>query len=140
VNRAKDALAKMNSEAASKRYDAAKSYAAEAIAAAERAITEGRTGAERARNDAAALVAQLPPLLAETEQGMNAAKAAGLPLEFDSLDREYATARSNAGDAQFSLSNSRYQDAINQGQNARAGLNSINQQLSNAVMAVSRKK
>jgi len=58
ITRAKDALARMNVEADAKRYDAAKSYAAEAIAAAERAIADGRAGAERARNEASALVAQ----------------------------------------------------------------------------------
>jgi hypothetical protein len=140
IARAKDALARMNTEAASKRYDAAKSYAADAIAAAERAISEGRAGAERARNEAAAVISQLEPMIAETEQGINAARAAGLPIDFDSLDNDFNTARRHANQAQIALTNSRYQDAIDQGRTARMELNSINQQLSIATLAISRKK
>jgi S-formylglutathione hydrolase FrmB len=140
VARARDALAKMNSEAASKRYDAARSYAAEAITAAERAIADGRAGAERARNDASSLVSQLKPLIEETEQGINAARAADLPLDFDSIDAEFNTARRDADQAQVALSAGRYGDAMDRGRAARLGLNGINQQLSIASMSVTRKK
>jgi hypothetical protein len=140
VSRAKDALARMNQEAAAKRYDAAKSYAAEAIAAAERAINEGRAGAARARDEASALVSQLKPLIAETEQGIEAARAAKLPLDFPAIDRDFDTAQFNADEAQAALSGKRYQTALDRGRAARSELNSINQQLSVAAMATSRKK
>jgi len=140
VARARDALAKMNSEAASKRYDAARSYAAEAITAAERAIADGRAGAERARNDASSLVSQLKPLIEETEQGINAARAADLALDFDSIDTEFSTARRDADQAQVALSAGRYGDAMDRGRAARLGLNGINQQLAIASMSVTRKK
>ncbi|MDR0457374.1 MAG: DUF4398 domain-containing protein [Treponema sp.] len=140
VVRAQDALARMNQEAAAKRYDAAKSYAAEAIAAAERAINEGRTGAARARDEAAALVSQLKPLITETGQGIEAARAAKLPLDFYSIDRDFDTAQYNTNEAQSALSGGRYQSAIDRGRSARSGLNTINQQLSVAVLGVSRKK
>jgi len=140
VARAKDALAQMNQEAAAKRYDAAKSYAAEAIAAAERAINEGRAGAARARDDASAIVSQLKPLIAETEQGIEAARAANLPLDFVTIDRDFDTAVYNANEAQSALSGKQYQIAIDRGRSARSGLNGINQQLSVAALAVSRKK
>jgi hypothetical protein len=140
IARAKDALARMNSEAAAKRYDSARSYAAEAIAAAERAINDGRTGAERARNEAANFIADLKPLLAETEQGINAARAARLPLDFKSIDTEFDTARSNIAQAEAAYAGSRYAETIDRGRAARLGLNSINQQLSTATLGVTRRK
>jgi len=140
VNRARDALARMNAEASSKKYDAAKSYAAEAIAAAERAISEGRSGAERAKNEAFLLVSELPPLIAETEQGITAAHDAKLDLDFNMVNDDFNTACDNADMAQTALSNSDYFEAVNRGQTARAELNAINQQLSSAAIAVSRKK
>jgi hypothetical protein len=140
VSRAKDALARMNQEAAAKRYDAAKSYAAEAIAAAERAITEGRAGAARARDEASALVSQLKPMIEETEQGIEAARAAKLPLDFPAIDRDFDTAQYNTDEAQSALNGKRYQTAIDRGRSARSGLNGINQQLSVAALATSRKK
>jgi len=140
VARAKDALTHMNQEAAAKRYDAAKSYAAEAIAAAERAINEGRAGAARAKDEATALVSQLPPLLAETEQAIAAARAAKLAIDFYAIDRDFDTAQYNVNEAQSALNGKRYQVAIDRGRSARSGLNDINQQLSVSALAVSRKK
>jgi len=140
VIRAKEALAQMNKEAAAKRYDAAKSYAAEAVSAAERAINEGRAGAARARDEASNIVSQLKPLIAETEQGIEAARAAKLDLDFAAIDRDFDTAVYNANEAQAALSGREYQIAIDRGRTSRSGLNSINQQLSVAALAVSRKK
>jgi hypothetical protein len=138
--RARDALNRMRAEADSKRYDAAKTYAAEAITAAEKAIADGRAGAARARDDAAALVAGLKPAIAETEQGINAARSARLPLDFDVLGQDLDAVRRNADQAEAALAGDQYQEALNTGRNARAGLNDIDQKLSGAVMAASRKK
>ncbi|MDR1575827.1 MAG: DUF4398 domain-containing protein [Treponema sp.] len=138
--RARDALNRMQTEADSKRYDAAKSYASEAISAAERAIADGRTGAQRVREEAAALVAGLGPLIAETDQGIKAARAAELPLDFAALGREFGAARDSSDQAEAALSGGQYRDALEKGRDAQAGLGRINQELSGAVMAVSRKK
>ena len=140
LSRARDALNRMRTAAASKRYDSAKSYAAEAVTASQRAIDEGRTGANRAREEAASLLSDLRPLIVETEQGINAAKAAGLPLDFDSVDRDFETACTNADQAQVSLSAGRYQESSNRSRTARSGLVTINQQLSGTATSVSRKK
>ena len=140
IARARDALSRMQAEAASKRYDTARTYAAEAVAAAERAISEGRTGAARARDEASALVSELPPLVAETRQGIDAAQAADLVLDFDSLGRDFDTACRNVDQAQDALSDSRYQDALGLGRTARSELTGINQQISSAAMEISRKK
>ena len=138
--RARDALTRMQIESASKRYETARSYAAEAIAAAERAISEGRAGAVRARTDASALVKGLEPLVEETGQNIDAGEAARLALDFDAINREYDKASQEAEQAQEALSDSRYQDALKLGQEARSDLVTINQQLSDAAFATSRKK
>ena len=138
--RARDSLGRMHTEAAAKRYDAAKSYAAEAVAIAERAIIEGQQGAARARDEATALVVELKPLVAETEQGIVAAEKAHLPLDFETITNTFDMARRNTDQADFALSNNRYQDSLKLGRSARSDLNGINQQLSNAVISVSKKK
>jgi hypothetical protein len=138
--RAKEALTRMQAEAASKHYDAAKASAGDAVAAALRAIDEGRTGAARTKDEAASLLSELKPLITETEQGINAAKAAGLPLDFNSVDRDFGTARSNADQAETSLSAGRYQESVDQSREARSGLLAINRNLSVSVADTSRKK
>jgi len=138
--RARDAINRMQREAESKRYDAAKTYALEAIAAAEKALADGKTGAARARAEAEALVSGLGPVIAETEQGLRSASSAGLNLDFPALNREFDTAKANAGEAGTALSGNRYSEALEKGRNAQAGLNDINRRLSDAVMASSRKK
>jgi len=134
--RARDALRMMRQEADSRRFDAARAYAAEAIAAAERAIAEGRVGAERARAEAHALLSDLPPLIAETEQGMNAARIAGLDLDYDALDNAFNGARESANRAVDAYASGLYEDALAQGRNARNGLVDINQRIAGAAVAV----
>jgi hypothetical protein len=138
--RARDSLHRMQTEAEAKRYDAAKNYAAEAVAAADKAIADGRTGAARAREEAAMLVAKLPPAIAETEQSIRAAQEKKLALNFDAINQDFDAARRNADQAQTALSGSRYQDALNRGRDAQAGLGDIKQRLSGAATAASRKK
>jgi hypothetical protein len=140
IARARDALTRMNAEASAKRYDAARSYAAEAIAAAERAINDGRNEAERAKNEAANFIANLKPLLAETEQGINAARAARLPLDFKSIDNDFNEARTNTAQAETAYAAARYRETIERGRTARVLLNGINEELSTATFAVTRKK
>jgi hypothetical protein len=138
--RARDALALMQSEAASKRYDSAKSYAAEAISAAEQAMREGRTVALRIREEAASAISELPPLISETGQGIDSAKDADLSLDFNSVDRSFMEAVQNNNEARLALSNGQYRDAIDLSRDVRLRLNGINQQLSNAAMSAARKK
>lgn len=138
--RARDALNRMDAEANSKRYDAAKTYATEAVTAAERAIVDGRAGAARARDEAASLVAGLRPAIAETGQGLKAAESAKLDLDYSVLNQDLETARFNTEQAEVALSGDQYQEALNKGRSAREGLNNIDQQLSTAAMAVSRRK
>jgi len=138
---AKDALTRMQSEADAKRYDTAKTYAAEAVSNAERAITEGKTGADRAKNEAAALVNSLSAPLAETSDALNAAQdVQNIKLDFDSLSGDMDSANKTYSDAQQSLAADNYSDAISKGQNVRSTLSDINAKITEATQAASRKQ
>jgi len=140
LSRARDALRMMRDAADSRNFDAARAYAAEAVATADRAIAEGRAGAERAREEAQELIAGLPPLVAETGQGMEIARGAGLDLDFESLDRAFDGAVGRVGMAEDAYSRGLYGDAISQGRTARNGLADINQRIAGAAVAVPSKK
>jgi len=134
--RARDALRTMRTEAEAKRYDAAKAHAADAIAEAERAIAEGRDGAERARREAQAMLSELPPLIVQTEQGLDAARGKGLDLDFDSLYGDFDGAVRNAERADEAFSSGLYADAMARGRTARNGLSDINMRISGAAAVV----
>ena len=139
--RARDSLTKMQEEANSKRYDAAKNFAADAITNAEKAIADGKTGAARAREEAENLLNSLAGPLAETTSALDAAqKVNNIDLDFASLLRDLDTAKSNYDEARQSLQANRYQDAIDKGQNVRSILASINARLTDATQATFRKQ
>jgi len=140
VQRAKDSLALMHEEADAKRYDAAITYANDAITLADRAINEGRVEAMRTREQAINALSTLRPQLLETEQRIDNAKTAKLPLDYDSIDRDFYTAQRTYDQAQSAIAGNRYQEAIFLSNNVRAGLNSVNQKLGATAMEVSRKK
>jgi len=140
IARAKDSLNLMREEAEAKRYDAAINYADDAVAMAERAISEGRAASLKARDEASAAVSNLRPQILETEQRIDNAKGARLPLDFNTIDSDFNNTKKNYDQAQSALSGSRYQEAIFLSNNVRAGLNGINQKLGTSAMAVSRKK
>lgn len=141
LNRAREALAKMQEESDSKRYDSAKIFAADVIDLSERAIAEGRTGAARAREEAANLLSSLRDPLAETEAALGAAKRTpNIQLDFNALDSNMDYAKSNYSSAQQSLSSSNYPDALAKGQTVRSALSSINGSLNAAAQAMSSKK
>jgi hypothetical protein len=139
--RARDTLTRMQIEAEAKRYDAARALAAEAISAADKAIADGRAGAERARSEAANLVSGLRTPLAETEAAINAAREVkNIKLDFDALGREFEGARATAGEAERALLASNYQNAREKAQAVRSTLGNINIQISDATRAASRKQ
>jgi hypothetical protein len=139
--RARDALTRMQAEAAAKRYDAAKTLAAEAVGAAERAISDGQAGAARARQEATNLVSGLRVPLAETENAINAAKEVkNIPLDFGVIDQDFSNARRAAEQAQTSLGANNFKDAVEKSQTVRSSLSSINTRISDATQAVTRKK
>ena len=141
IVRARDALSRMQNEADAKHYDAAKTYAADALTQAERSIAEGKNAAVRAKSEAENLINSLASPLTETASSLDAAwRTKKLELDFDSLTADMESAHRTYSDARQSLQNSRYQEAINQGQTVRSLLSGINAALTEGVQAVSRKQ
>ena len=139
--RANDALARMKSEADAKRYDAAKNYASEAINNAENAIAEGKTGAARAKEEAADFINSLRGPLGETSAALNnARKVNNIQIDFDTLSRDMDSANRIYGEAQQSFQSNYYTEAIGKGQTVRSLLSSINTRLSEAAQDTNRKQ
>jgi hypothetical protein len=138
--RAQEAIRRMNSEADSKRYDTARQAAAEAVSLADRAIEEGRAGASRIADEAAAIIAALRPDIAETGQAIENAKIAGLEVDFDAIERDFENVHLLADQGELALSVSRYQQAIDSGRSARVGLGDINTRLTTSATYATPKK
>ena len=139
--RAREALTRMREEAASKRYDAAKSFAAEAVNAANKAISDGRAASARAREEAAALLATVKDSLEETGQAIDSAKTVeNIDLDFALVDQDFDTARRTTDQAEVSLAGNKYQDSMEKSRTAQGILGDISSKLAGAAVAVSRKK
>ncbi|MDR1950096.1 MAG: DUF4398 domain-containing protein [Spirochaetaceae bacterium] len=139
--RAREALSRMRSEAEAKRYDIAKSYAAEVVAASEKAISDGRAGALRASQEASTLVNTLKDSLGQTENALdNARQAEDLDLDFEGLGRELETARRDTEAAENAAAGNKPQEALEKGRNAQGALGDIMTELSDGVRTGSRKK
>jgi len=140
VSRAKDSLSLMHQEADAKRYDSAITHANSAVSLAERAISEGRAEAQRARDQASTLLSALKPEILETEHRIDKAKADKLPVDFEAIDNDFNTAQMSYDQAQSAMSSNRYKTAIALCYNVRVSLNDIDQKLGVTAMEVSRKK
>jgi multidrug resistance efflux pump len=123
----------MQVEADSKRYEAAKTHAAEALAAAERAIANGEQAASRAKNEAQGMLAGLRPALEETERNLNGARYNQLNLDYNQLNSDLNTARNTIDAAEADNARAKYQDALEKGRTARATLGNINEKISGAT-------
>ena len=134
LTRARNALRRMQVEADSKRYDAAKTYAAEAVIAAEQAINEGKSAASRVRNEAEALLTGLSAEIEETARNLNGARYANMNLDYEQLNGELNSARNAADTAERERANGRYQAALDNGKKARSVLSGINQKISAATV------
>ena len=141
LTRARGALNNMQIEADAKRYEAARTYAAEAVALAERAIEEGMVGAILAREEAAALNYSLLTLFEETASAINAAAADGsLDLNVNALSAELDSARQIYNEARQDLLDDNLRDAIAKNQAVRSTLSGINGRITNAAQAALGKK
>ena len=140
IAQAKESLALMYEEVDAKRYESAINHANNATTYAQRAIDEGRTAAMRTRDEATTIMSGLRTQMLDTERRIDNAKAADLPLDFDSIDREFNSTQRSYDQAQSAMSGNRYQEAIFLSNAVRAALNSINQKLGTTAMAVTRKK
>ena len=140
LSRAREALEKMQEEADSKRFDSAKRYAAEVIANADRAISEGSIAAARARNEAYLLLNGLSDPMAETLAHLDTAKQVqDIPLDFFPLEEMMEIAQVDFESAQQSYSNGDYPDALDRGETVRSIISDVNVQISQAALATSLK-
>jgi len=133
LTRARSALSRMQMEVDSKRYDAAKASAAEAIAAADRAIAEGRSGSGRVREDSISALDGLMQEIEETNRNVSGARYALLDLDYEALDRGLRNAYSDFDQAEIDETEGRYQDAVNKAANIRSNLSNINQLVAGAI-------
>jgi predicted S18 family serine protease len=136
LSRAREAVTRMREEADSKRFDAARNYAADAVSYAERAMREGSAGAARAREEAANLLDSLKTPLSETEANLNAVN--GLKngqQDLSPLGGMLDSAKGTYENAQQDLSAGDSLDAIDKGNEVRSILGNINAQISGAVSA-----
>jgi len=133
--RARDALQRMEDESSNKRYDAAKTYAAEAISLAERAMADGRIGASRVRDTSNTLVSDLRYDIEETERNINGARYSLLVLDYDELDKEIIDAHNAADRAEVNQAAGRHQEAIDIARDVRTNLSNINDRVAGAATA-----
>jgi hypothetical protein len=139
--RAREALTRMQEAAASKRYDEAKTLASEAVAIAQKAVTDGRALAGQAKTEAENLVGEVKTAILETEEALRNAKTVkNINLDFTALDKDFADARRTLDQAEISLTAGNYQEASEKSRSARAALSDVTSRIAGAATIVSRKK
>lgn len=131
--RAKDAIKRMDMEADSKNYEAAKNLAAEAIAAAEKAINDGRANAQKAGEEAGSLISGLRVEIDETTKNVASARYSQLPLDYKAMDKAIVNAHNTTDQAEVDQIMGRSQEALEKAKSVRASLNEINQKIANAA-------
>ncbi|MCL2804545.1 MAG: DUF4398 domain-containing protein [Treponema sp.] len=135
LDRAMDTLSRMQDEADNKRYDAAKTYAAEAVALADKAIADGRLAASRTRSDSGTLVTDLRTAIEDTQRNVNGARYSQLALDYDALDRDIIRAHEGADRVETSQADGKHQEAIDIARGVRADLVRINDRVAGAASA-----
>ncbi|HRS03581.1 MAG TPA: DUF4398 domain-containing protein [Treponema sp.] len=141
LKRAADSLAKMKAEADAKRYDNAKTLAQETIKLADQAIADGNAGLERAKDEAAGLIASSKSLVLEVTNALaSAKKVARIKLNFTDLTSQFNSAKATLADAEKDQGSGNYKSAIEKGKKARTALSDMLAAISSAVQAASKKK
>jgi predicted kinase len=140
IIRARDALANMRSEAAAKKYDSAKTYAQEVINASDKAIADGKTGAQRTRDEATNLLNGVRTQLEETQNNIENARTKNVKVDFNAINGDFTNARTQVDQSQTAISGADYRGSIEKSQSARAILGSIDNRLTQTSIATSRKK
>ncbi|GHV72948.1 hypothetical protein AGMMS49940_02500 [Spirochaetia bacterium] len=132
IIRARDAMANMRSEAAADHYESAKTYAQEVIAATEKAIADGKTGAQRARVEATNLLNSARTMLEETQKNIETARSRNIRMDFTAINGDFNNARTQVDQAQTALTNADFRGSIEKSQSARAILGSIDNRITQA--------
>jgi len=141
LKRAQDALAKMDAELAAKHYDKVKAFATEAQSAAVAAFGDAKTGKERVKSQAEALIASDRKDLAEVESVFAAAKKLrAIKLDFKGTAAGIAEAKAAIADAEKALASGAYLDAKSKAEAAQTKMADLKKAISEAVQAATRKK
>jgi hypothetical protein len=141
VRRARSALERMDEEAKAKRYDSAKAAAAEAVAAAEKAISDGQAASARTADDASNLIVSVKTEIQAAEQALDTAWKNGVKnINFGALNETAEEAWKSVERAEMSLAQGRAQDALNDAGQARRSAAQITLALSEGTRAGSRKQ
>jgi hypothetical protein len=140
VSQAADLVSQMESAAASRKYDQAKTLAAQAVSTAKKAISDGQAAAGAAKNNASTLLSQVKQQYSQTQTSLNNAKTGKLALDYDGMQKELSTAQTNIDAANVSFNNSRYNDATSTLQTVRTNLTSLQARIASGAQAVTRKK
>ncbi|MDR3275889.1 MAG: hypothetical protein LBT11_01555 [Treponema sp.] len=140
IARVRDIISRMEAESAAKRYDSAKTLAAEAVSAAEKAVADGRAAALRARDEAAGLLDAARILLAETQSSLDNARGANLALDYDELGKGIASAQNEIDQAVVAFTNGRYTETRDKSSSARSALAGLQGRIAEGAQAVNRKK
>lgn len=139
--RAQDALSRMETELAAKKYDKVKTLALEASAAAAKALTDAAANKEKVKADAAALIAAMKKALPEAEKTVNAAKR--IPktgLDFAALARSLAAAKASLAEADADYANGSFMAAFTKATSVQTALADGERTVNNAVQAATKKK
>jgi len=134
LSRARSAIGQMQLEADSKRYESARTYAAEAVQAAEKAIIDGKAGAQRAASESSAVVSGLRQEIDQASSNVSGARYSLMDLNYDDLDRRLVNAHNTADQAEFDLAAGNFQNAIDKASTVRSDLANINQTVASAVV------
>ncbi|OHD20461.1 MAG: hypothetical protein A2Y38_06705 [Spirochaetes bacterium GWB1_59_5] len=141
LTKARDLIARMKAGSDEKRYDDAKTLAAEAVVAAEKAIQDGVSGKAKAKSDATSLIATVKATLAEVQQAFAAArKVRGIKLDATAVDTGLKEAATTLAGAESDNAKADYKAAIGKAQNTRSSLAALQKLVTDAVQAASRKK
>ena len=141
LTKARDLIARMKAGSDEKRYDDAKTLAAEAVVAAEKAIQDGAAGKAKAKSDATSLIATVKSTLAEVQQAFAAArKVRGIKLDTGAVDAGLKDAAAALAGAESDNAKADYKAALAKAQGARSSLAALQKLVTDAVQATSRKK
>jgi len=140
LNRAKDMYNNMLSAAEQKLYDQAKQMANETVNLANQAIADGKNAAKRELQDAQNAITAMLSEIQKTNSTIESARAAKKPLDFASIDKDFANAKAKGAQAQSELNQKKYREARADAESVRAQLSDINAKIGQSVLSQSRKK
>jgi hypothetical protein len=141
LQKAKDALARMEKNLADRKYPEAKTEALQAASLAAGAKADVVAARERVKNEAATTIDQAKKLLASLLPAVSVAKKAKpAGLDLAALDKDLADARAKLADADSALGAGNFVSARDGASAARASFSEIEKRISDAIQKARKKK